>query len=151
MFTQDKLAINYEIDHPIDEVFVEDDKVAYNSFMEREDLECNEYEDDDASRSNAENISERTDNSEDSNNEVRNKDDSYGSLLMEDDEKVPIERKHPSCFNVEDQRPYFSLGMTFVNPYEVRESIRQYEISRGKPLRFVKNEKDRIRVKREDQ
>ena len=134
-----------------DNEVIEDDKVAYNSFMEMEDLECNESEDDDVDRSNAENISDSIDNNEDSNNEVRNKDDSDGNLLMDDDEEVPIERKHPSRFNVEDQRPYFSLGMTFANPYEVRESIRQYDISRGVALKFVKNEKNRIKFKHEDQ
>ena len=42
---------------------------------------------------------------------------------MLDYEEVPIERKHPARFNIEDQIPYFSLGMTFVNVVEVRESI----------------------------
>ena len=78
MFTQDILAINYEIDPLIDEVVgdnevEEHDEVAYNSFMEKEDIEGNESEDDDVCRSNVENISESTDNTEDSNNEVRNK------------------------------------------------------------------------------
>ena len=71
-----------------------------------------EYKGDDASISNARNITESIDNNEDSNNEVRNEDDSDGNLLMDDDEEIPIERKHPSRFNVEDQRPYFTLGMT---------------------------------------
>ena len=144
VFAQDILPINYEIDPPIVESVpfdndaqfldinevsegnevVKDDEVAYNAFMEREDIESNEFEDDDSGRSNAGNISESTDKSEDSNNEVRNENDSDDNLLMDDDEEVLIERKHPSHVNVEDQRPYFSLGMTFVNPTEVRESIR---------------------------
>ena len=83
---------------------------------------------------------------------MRNDDDSDDSLWMDDDEEVLIEKKnHPFRFNVEDQRPYFSLRMTFANPYEVRESIRHYAISRGLALKFVKNEKDKIRVKCEYQ
>ena len=114
VFTQDILTINYEIDLLIDEVaedneVEEHDEVAYNSFIEREDIEGNEADDDDVCRSNDENISESTDNTEDSNNEVRNEDDSNDILLMDDDEEVPIERKHYSHFNVEDQRHYFSL------------------------------------------
>ena len=107
VFTQDILTINYEIDLLIDEVaedneVEEHDEVAYNSFIEREDIEGNEADDDDVCRSNDENISEST-------NEVRNEDDSNDILLMDDDEEVPIERKHHSHFNVEDQRHYFSL------------------------------------------
>ena len=114
MFTQDILTINYEIDLLIDEVaedneVEEHDEVAYNSFIEREDIEGNEAHDDDVCGSNDENISESTDNTEDSNNEVRNEDDSNDILLMDDDEEVPIERKHHSHFNIEDQRHYFSL------------------------------------------
>ena len=106
---------------PIDEVaegneVAENGEIAYNFFMEKEDIESNKVEDDGAGRSDVENINESTDNSEDSNNEVRNEDDSHGSLLMDDDEEVPMERKHPSRFNVEDQRPYFSLELSFANP-----------------------------------
>ena len=60
---------------------------------------------------------------------------------MSDYEEVPIERKHPARFNIEDQRPYFSLGTTFANAVEVRESITKYCISRGVALKFVKNER----------
>ena len=60
---------------------------------------------------------------------------------MSNEKEVPIERKHLARFNVEDQRPYFSLGMTFANATEVRESITTYCISRGVTLKFVKNEK----------
>ena len=56
VFAQDILAINYEIDPPIDEVaedneVAEDDEVAYNSFMKMEDIESDKSEDDDAGRS----------------------------------------------------------------------------------------------------
>ena len=44
--------------------------------------------------------------------------------------KVPIERTQPARFNVEVQRPYFSLEMTFSNAVEVRKSISKYFISR---------------------
>ena len=41
--------------------------------------------------------------------------------------------------------------MTFENATEVRESITKYCISRGVALKFVKNERNRIRVKCQDQ
>ena len=73
------------------------------------------------------------------------------SLLMSDYEEVLIEKKHQVRFNIEDQRPYFSLGMTFANAAKVRESITKYCISRGVTLKFVNNERNRIRVKCQDQ
>ena len=68
--------------------------------MERKDIESNEYEDDDVG------WSESADSEE---SEESNEDDSDGTLPMFDDEEVPVERKHPPHFNVEDQRPYFYL------------------------------------------
>ena len=62
-------------------------------------------------------------------------------------EEVSIERKLSARFNIEDQRPYFSLGMTFANAAEVREFITKCCIYKEVALRFVKNEKNRIRVK----
>ena len=41
--------------------------------------------------------------------------------------------------------------MTFPNAAEVRKSITKYCISRGVALKYVKNERNRIRVKLEDQ
>ena len=70
---------------------------------------------------------------------------------MSDDEEVHVERTHPARFNVEDQRPSFNLGMTFPNAAEVRKSITKYCVSRGVTLKYVKNERNRIRVKCEDQ
>ena len=104
-----------------------DDEVFDHAFTEREGIESNEFEDDDV--------------------EEINEDDSDDSFLMPDYENVPIERKHPTRFNIEDQRPYFSLGMTFANATKVREPIMKYCISKGMALKFVKNEKNIIRVK----
>ena len=69
---------------------------------------------------------------------------------MFDGEEGPIERTHPARFNVEDQRPYFSLGMTFPNAVEVRKSIIKHCNSRGVVRKYVKNERNRLRVKCED-
>ena len=75
VFSQDILLINYDIDPPIDELepidndaqfpdinevvkdneVVEDDGVDFNAFMERGDIESNEY--DNVGKSNAGNIS----------------------------------------------------------------------------------------------
>ena len=118
------------------------DEVFYHVFMEREGIESNEFEDDDVG------WSESTD-SEDS--EESNEDDINAILLMFDDEEVLVERTHPTHFYVEDQRPYFSLGMTFPNASEVRKYITKYCITRGVTLKYVKNERNRIRVKYEDQ
>lgn len=43
--------------------------------------------------------------------------------LDRSDDEVPIGRKQLVCFNVDEQRPYFSLGMTFSNATRVGESI----------------------------
>ena len=97
--------------------------------MEKEGIESNESEDYDAG------WSESVDN-EDS--EESNEDAIDDTIMMFDDEEVPIERTRPALFNVEDQRPYFSLGMTFPNAIEVRKSITKYYISRGAALKYVK-------------
>ena len=110
--------------------------------MDNENIESNDYEDDVSSRSNEDDAANSEDFEE--RNESANSD---GSLLLFDNEEVPIGRRHPARFNIEDQRPYFILGMTFANAYEVRESITKYCISRGVALKFVKNERNRIRVK----
>ena len=70
---------------------------------------------------------------------------------MSDNEEVLVEKTHPTRFNVENQRPCFSLGMTFPNVAEVRKSITKYCIYRGVALKYVKNERNRIRVKSEYQ
>ena len=64
---------------------------------------------------------------------------------------VPKERSNPVHFNVEDQRPYFELRMTFSCTNEVREEIAKYVISRGVALKFVRSEPIRIRVRCEDE
>ena len=71
--------------------------------------------------------------------------------MMFDDEEVSVEITHPTRFNVKDQRPYFSLGMTFPNAAKVRKCIIKYCIFTGVALKYVKNERNRIRVKCEDQ
>ena len=108
----------------------------------KEGIESNEFEDDDVG------LSESADNEdfEESNDDVID-----DTLLMYDDEEVHVERTHPTRFNVEDQRDYFNLGMTFPNAVKVRKSITKYCISKGVALKYVKNERNGIRVKCEDQ
>ena len=97
VFTQDMLTIGYEIDPPIDEPgpidnddefpnvneVVEEDEVVDNVFMDRENIESNDYEDDIVGRSNEDDAA----NSEDSKerNESANSDD---NLLLSDNEEV---------------------------------------------------------------
>ena len=113
--------------------------------MDRETNEINDSKDDVVGRSKEDDVADN-EVSEERNESA----DSDGSLLLSDNEEVHIERKHPARFNIEDQRSYFSLGVTFANAYEVRGSITKYCISR-EALKFVKNERNRIRVKCEDQ
>ena len=139
VFAQDMLTIGYEIVPPIDEPVpidndaefpnfnevVEEDEVVDNVFMDRENIESNDFEDDVVGKSNEDDAA----NSENSKerNESANNDD---NLLLSDNEEVPIERKHQTHFNIEDQIPYFNLGVTFANASKVRESITKYCISR---------------------
>ena len=150
------MTIGYEIVPPITESrttendaqfpnvneVAEEFEVFYHAFMEKEGIESNESENDDVG------WSESADN-EDS--EESNEDAINDALLMSDDKEVPIERTHSAHFNVEDQRPYFILEMTFPNADEVRKSITKHCISRRVALKYVKNERNRIRVKHEDQ
>ena len=110
--------------------------------MEKEGIKSNDFENDDAGWSE----SADSEDFEESNEDVID-----DTILMSDDEEVPVERTYPACFNVEDQRPYLNLGMIFPNVVEVRKSITKYYISRGAALKCVKNERNRIRVKCEDQ
>ena len=155
IFAQGILTISYEIDPPIAESrptendaqfpnvneVAEEYEVFYHAFMEKEGIESNESEDDDVG------LSESAD-SEDI--EENNDDVIDDTLLMYDDEEVPVERTHPARFNVKDQRHYFSLGMTFPNAVRVRKSITKYCISKGVALKYVKNERNGIRVKCEN-
>ena len=156
VFTQDILAISYDIDPPITESrLTENDaqfpnanevaekyEVFYHAFMEKEGIESNEFEDDDVGWS---------ENADSEDSKESNEDVIDDTIIMYDDEEVLVERTHPTRFNVEDQRPYFSLGMTFPNTTKVRKSITKYCISRGLALKYVKTERNRIRVKCEDQ
>ena len=137
VFAQNILTIGYEIDPPIEESGPTDNDARFpsvNELAEDDEVESNDSEYDVAGRSNEDDDADSDDN-----------------LLMSDYEEVPIERKHPTRFNIEDQRPYFSLRMTFANAAKVRESITKYCISRGVALKFVKNERNKIRVKCQDQ
>ena len=110
--------------------------------MEKEGIESNKSEDDDAG------WSESIDNKD---SKEINEDAIDDTIMMFDDEEVFVERTHPTHFNVKDQRPYFSLGMTFPNAAKVRKSIIKYCIFMRVALKYVKNERNRIRVKCEDQ
>ena len=148
VFAQNILAISYEIDPPIEESGSTDNDAQFldiNELAENDEVESNDSEDDVAHKSNEDNDADSEESKE--KNESANND---SSLLMSDYEEVPIERKHLAHFNIEDQRPYFSLGMAFANAAKVRESITKYCISRGVALKFVKNERNRIRVKCQD-
>ena len=103
--------------------------------MVRENIESNDSEDDAVGRSNEDDDADSEDPKE--RNESPYND---GSLLMSNYEEIHIKRKHLAHFNIKDQRPYFNLGMTFANVVEVREVA----------LKFVKNERNRIRVKCQD-
>ena len=149
LFAQDISTIGYEIDPPIYESGPTDNDAQFpdvNEVAEDDEVESNDSEDDVTGRSNEDDDVDSED-FEERNESV----DSDDSLLMSDYEEVLIEKKHQARFNIEDQRPYFSLGMTFANAAEVRESIIKYCISRGVTLKFVKNERNRIRVKCQDQ
>ena len=80
-------------------------------------IESNKSEDDDASWSESAN----NEDSKESNEDVID-----DTVLMFDDEEVLVERTHPTHFNVDDQRPYFSLRMVFSNVVEVRKSFTKY-------------------------
>ena len=101
--------------------------------MVRENIESNDFEDDAAGRSNEDDDADSEDPEE--RNESPYND---GSLLMSNYEEIHIKRKASS------------LLMTFANVAEVRESITKYCIYRGVALKFVKNERNRIRVKCQD-
>ena len=116
-------------------------KFFFHAFMVKEDIKSNESKDDVAG------WSESAD-SEDF--EESNEDAIDDTIPMSDGEEVPVERTHPARFNVEYQRPYFILGMTFPNAAEVRKSIIKYCNSKGVALKYVKNERNRLRVKCED-
>ena len=58
---------------------------------------------------------------------------------------VMRKKKEPICFNVDDQRLYFTLCMTLSTASSIRESISWYAISRGVHLKLVKNDSTRIR------
>ena len=105
--------------------------------MDRENIQSNDSKDDVAGKSSEDDAADSEESEE--RNESANNDD---NLLLSDNKEVPIERMHPTRFIIEDQRPYFSLGMTVTNAYEVRESITKYCISRGVALKFVKNERN---------
>ena len=124
VFAQDILTIGYEIDPPIDESRSIDNDVKFpnvnevaekyelvdHAFMDRENIKSNDFDNDVASRSNED------DDVDSEDFEERNKSaDSDGSLLLSDNEKVPIKRKHLTHFNIEYQRPYFSWGMIFAD------------------------------------
>ena len=65
-------------------------------------------------------------------NEEDNEDESDDN----DGNEIPNERKELVCFNIDDQRPYFSLDMTFSNAFIARESISRYVISKDENIGF---------------
>ena len=76
-------------------------------------------------------------------NEERSETDPNGSEDIQDianNLDVPKERCNLVHFNVDDQRQYFELGMTFGCADEVREEIAKYAISRGVALKFVRSD-----------
>ena len=111
VFTKDILAISYDIDPPIIESrptkndaqfpdvneVVEEYKVFYPAFMEKEGIKSNGSEDDDVGWS-------ESANSEDS--KESNEDVIDDTIMMSDDKEVHVERTHPTRFKLENQRPY---------------------------------------------
>ena len=105
------MTVGYEIDTPtvesrptnndaefpdVDEV-VEDDEVIDHAFMDRENIESDDSKDDVVGRSNEDDATCSEDSEE--RNESADSDD---NLLFSDYEEIPIERKHPARFNIED-------------------------------------------------
>ena len=134
VFTPDVSTVSYDLPQPAMDESIPNDNDTLNPdaepsnepgddvnevddvIMESEDSENDDYEE----------------GSEDLSDDI---DYSDACLGRSDDDVVPIERKHHGRFNVDDQRPSFSLGMTFSNAAEVRESITWYAISMGVALK----------------
>ena len=125
IFAQDILAIGY--DSPLDE------SGATNEVNDHDDGNQPAYdlkEDDDALSIESEDVEINYNHSDRDANKEDNEDESDDSDGYNDGNDIPIERKEPIRFNVDNQRPYFSLGMTLSNAFAVRESISWYAISR---------------------
>ncbi|OMO51020.1 Transposase, MuDR, plant [Corchorus capsularis] len=59
-------------------------------------------------------------------------------------------RWHPSGFlryNPTLEKPEFETGMVFTDVYQFREALTKYALADQKQLKFVKNDKNRVRVK----
>ena len=51
---------------------------------------------------------------------------------------------------MDDNNPYFILGMTFSDANEVRDAIVKYSVAKGKNLKLKPNERFMIRAKCEE-
>ncbi|KAK1384443.1 hypothetical protein POM88_022178 [Heracleum sosnowskyi] len=90
-----------------------------------------------------------SDTSESSEDEF--KDDIYNAVdESEDSSDEDYLQGFNTKFSGDDNRPTFTVGMTFSNAVQVRAAIAKYGISRGVSLKYVKNEPSRIRVKCEE-
>lgn len=103
VFSQYILAINY--DQALDESREHENLTEYPKYPEISDIPpMHDVSGDiDDIKSNA------------SENEIGEKDsqnDNGDNLIhFDDNSRVPIEKKHRACFSINDQKPYFSLGM----------------------------------------
>ena len=73
-------------------------------------------------------------------------DELISPLATSDEEKVPKGPKPKSVeFDVIDMsNPVLENGMKFVDVYQFREAVREYNLKKGKDLSFVKNDKDKV-------